>query len=159
MKYLVLICGVFATVGVSAEPGRADSPIDLRALDSDGDKMVSLAEAQVAAPQLASRFSELDKNQDGFLSRAEIVQGQPMRTVKFVRNIEDEFVKADGDADGKISQAEAKQGMPIVNEFFAEMDTGGDGFVTMDEIREHARSHGPILKRVALERGAVGIED
>jgi hypothetical protein len=159
MKYLVLICGVFATVGAGAEPGRADSPIDLRALDSDGDKMVSLAEAQLAAPQLASRFGELDKNQDGYLSRAEIFQGKPTRTVKLVRNIEDEFVKADGDADGRISKAEAERGMPLVSERFAEMDIGGDGFVTMDEIREHAKSHGPILRRVSLQRGPVDIED
>jgi hypothetical protein len=159
MKYLVLMCGVFVTMGAGAEPGRADNSIDLRVLDSDGDKRVSLAEAQVAAPQLASRFGELDKNQDGYLSRAEIFHGQPMRTVKFVRNIEDEFVKADGDADGKISKAEAQQEMPIVSEFFAEMDTGGDGFVTMDEIHEHAKSHGPILKRVSLERGSVEIEE
>lgn len=159
MKYLVLICGVFVTVGASAESGRADRPIDLRALDSDGDKMVSLAEAQVAAPQLASRFSDVDKNQDGFLSHEEIFQGRPMRTVKFVLNVEDEFVKADGNADGKISKAEAEQGMPIVNDFFAEMDIGGDGFVTMEEIREHAKSHGPILKRVSLKREAVGSGD
>jgi hypothetical protein len=159
MKYLVLICGVFATVAASAEPGRAESAIDFRALDPDGDKMVSLAEAQLAAPQLAARFNDLDKNHDGFLSRVEIVQEHPKRTVRFVRNIEDEFVKADADADGKISKAEAAQGMPIVSDFFAEMDAGGDGFVTMDEIHAHAKAHGPILKRVSLERGPIEIDD
>ena len=153
MKYLVLMCGVLVTVAASAEPGKADSPIDLRALDADGDKMVSLAEAQVAAPQLAARFGALDKNQDGVLSREEILLGQPKRNVKFVRHVEDEFAKADGDADGRISKAEAAQGMPIVDEFFAEMDVGGDGFVTMDEIREHAKSHGPVLRRVHLTSG------
>jgi hypothetical protein len=151
MKYLVLICGVLVTVAASAEPGTADGPIDLRAADTDGDKMVSLAEAQAAAPQLAARFGTLDKNQDGLLAREEIFKGQPARKIKVVRHIEDEFVKADGDADGKISKAEAAQGMPIVDEFFAEMDVGADGYVTMDDIREHAKSHGPVLRRVHLE--------
>jgi Ca2+-binding EF-hand superfamily protein len=151
MKYLVLICGVFATVGVSAEQGGAVRTIDLRALDADGDKRVSLSEAQVTAPRLAARFSELDKDQDGYLSRAEIFQGEPMRKVKMVRIVEHEFAAADSDADGRISKAEAAQGMPIVNEFFAEMDVGGDGYVTPEEIREHAKARGPILKRVHLK--------
>jgi hypothetical protein len=153
MKYVMLMCGIVAAASASAEPGKPEGLIDLRAIDADGDKMVSLAEAQVAAPQLAARFGALDKNQDGVLSREEVVHGQPARAVKVVFKIEDEFAKADGDADGRISKTEAAQGMPIVDEFFAEMEAGADGFVTMDEIRAHARSHGPILRRVHLKAG------
>jgi hypothetical protein len=140
-------------IGAFAEPGVPKGPKQLQSVDADGDKMISLAEAQQAAPGLASRFNELDANKDGLLSIDEALAGQPMHDVVFTRNIDDDFVAADGNSDGKLSRAEANEAMPIVSDFFGEMDTDADGFVTRAEIHEHAMAHGGV--RVFKQRGAV----
>jgi hypothetical protein len=41
-------------------------------LDTNGDGLVSKAEAQASAPRLAERFDQLDANQDGQLSKEEM---------------------------------------------------------------------------------------
>ncbi len=64
-----------------------------------------------------------------------------MRGVLVLSNLQDDFAAADSNADGKLTQAEADP-MPIVSDHFDEMDTSADGYVTMEEIQEHARSHG-----------------
>jgi EF-hand domain pair len=144
MRYILLTCGLMVAISTFAEPGAPKGSKELQALDTDGDSMISLAEAQQGAPRLASRFSELDANQDGLLSTEEIIEHQPMRGVRFVRDIQEDFVAADGNADGKLSRAEAAEEMPIVSHFFDEMDANADGYVTTEEIHEHARSHGRI---------------
>ncbi len=57
MKYTLLTYGLLMATSALA----ADTP----ALDTDGDRLISLAEAQAGAPELASRFSKIDANQDG----------------------------------------------------------------------------------------------
>jgi Ca2+-binding EF-hand superfamily protein len=44
----------------------------LKAADKDGDGKLNLAEAQVAFPAMAARFSQLDKNNDGFITLPEL---------------------------------------------------------------------------------------
>ncbi len=44
----------------------------LKAADKDGDAKLNLAEAQVAFPAIAARFSQLDKNNDGFITLPEL---------------------------------------------------------------------------------------
>lgn len=134
MRYLLLTCGLMMGSSAFAEP---------KAIDLDGDRMISLAEAQQGAPALASRFNELDANKDGLLSVDEVVTDRPMHGAKFVRDMQAEFVTADRNADGMLTRTEAAE-MAIVNEFFGEMDTNTDGFVTQEEIRAHAKAHGPI---------------
>jgi len=46
--------------------------------------------------------------------------------------------------------------MPIVNDFFDEMDTNADGYVTIAEIHAHAKSHGPI--RIVREPATTATE-
>jgi hypothetical protein len=125
---------------------------DTVALDTDGDRLISLAEAQAGAPELASRFSKIDVNQDGMLSIDELVAGQPARNVRVRRDMQEDFATADANADGMLTRAEAAE-MSIVSDFFGEMDSNVDGHVTQDEIREHARKHGPI--RVMKGQGPV----
>ncbi|MBC8112875.1 MAG: hypothetical protein H7062_00705 [Candidatus Saccharimonas sp.] len=150
MKYTLLTCGLLMATSAFADTGASGDANKLRALDTDGDHLISLAEAQAGAPELASRFSKIDANQDGFLSIEEVIAGQPTRKVRFARGMPEDFAAADVNADGMLTRAEAEQ-MPIVSDFFGEMDSNADGHVTQIEIHEHARTHGPI--RVIKERG------
>jgi hypothetical protein len=155
MKHLLLTCGLMVAISAFAEPGVPRGPKSLDALDTDGDKMISLAEAQQGSPRLASRFNELDANKDGLLSTEEVFKGRPMRGVRFTRNIEDDFAAADGNADGKLSRTEA-EAMPIMSDFFDDIDANKDGYITTDEIHEHAMTRGPIfvVKQPGVEVGA-----
>jgi hypothetical protein len=142
MKYTLLTCGLLMATSALAA--------DTAALDTDGDRMISLAEAQAGAPELASRFSKIDANQDGLLSVDEVAAGRPARDVRVRRDMQADFAAADANADGMLTRAEAAQ-MPIVSDLFVDMDSNVDSHVTLAEIREHARKHGPI--RVIKELG------
>lgn len=150
MRYTWLACGLIVAITASAEPGvpRAVKGAGIQSLDIDGDGMITLAEVEQGAPHLAERFSDLDTNNDGVLSNEEISAGRPMRGV---RSIDADFAAADANSDGKLSRSEAKE-MPIVSDFFNEMDTSSDGYVTMEEIHAHAKSHGPVVKHVGIDR-------
>lgn len=132
-----------ATSAFAAGPGAPKSIDKVQALDTDGDGLISLAEAQQSAPALAARFNELDTNSDGYLSAAETGEGR--RSLALRGNAAETFAAADSNADGKLSRAEADQGMPPVGEQFTEIDTSKDGYVTLDEIERHAKSNGPML--------------
>lgn len=144
MKHMLLTCGLMVAISAFAEPGAPKGPKALEALDTDGDKMISLAEAQQGSPRLASRFNELDTNKDGLLSTEEVLEGRPMRGVRFTRNIQDDFAAAVGNADGKLSRTEA-EAMPIMSDFFDEIDANADGYITTEEIHQHAKTRGPIF--------------
>jgi hypothetical protein len=143
MKYPLLTCGLLIAASALADTGVPGGVHKFQALDTDGDRLISLAEAQAGAPELASRFSKIDANQDGLLSMDEVMAGQPRHDVMFFRDMEQDFAAADVNADGRLTRAEAQE-MPIVSEFFGEIDGNADGQVTQDEIREHGRTHGPI---------------
>jgi hypothetical protein len=143
MKYTMLTCGLLMAAGAFADTGAPDDANKFQALDTDGDRLISLAEAQAGAPELASRFSKIDANQDGLLSIDEVIAGQPPRNVMFFRDMQKDFAAADVNADGMLTRAEAQE-MPLVSDFFGEIDSNADGHVTQDEIREHARTRGPI---------------
>jgi hypothetical protein len=150
MKYTLLTCGLLMATSVFADAGASGGADKLRALDLDADQLISLAEAQAGAPELAARFSKIDANQDGMLSIDEVIAGRPARDVRIFRDMQKDFAVADLNADGMLTRAEAEE-MPIVSDFFGEMDGNADEHVTQDEIREHARTHGPI--RVIKGRG------
>lgn len=140
MKYALLTCGLLMATSALADADVLASRF--QSLDIDGDKLISLAEAQAGSPRLAERFISLDANQDGFLSADELVVVHEMRkAVRF--DMDKTFAAADANADGMLTRAEAED-MPIVSDFFDEIDENADGHVTHDEIREHARKHGPV---------------
>jgi Ca2+-binding EF-hand superfamily protein len=150
MKYTLFTCGLLAAASAFADTGAPGGANKFQALDIDGDHLISLAEAQAGAPELASRFSNIDSNQDGLLSIDEVIADQPARKVRFARDMQKDFAAADVNGDGMLTRTEAAE-MPIVSDFFGEMDGNADGHVTQDEVREHARTHGPI--RVIKGRG------
>ena len=45
MKYTLLTCGLLMAIAVFADPGAPGDPNKLRAIDTDGDGLISLAEA------------------------------------------------------------------------------------------------------------------
>jgi hypothetical protein len=154
MKYTLLTCGwLMATGALAADTGAPGGANKFRALDTDGDHLISLAEAQAGAPELALRFSKIDVNQDGLLSADEVAAGRPVGDVLIHRPIHEDFAAADVNADGMLTRAEAEK-MPIVSDFFGEMDSNADGQVSQDEIRNHARSHGPIRVQKGVRPGA-----
>lgn len=149
MRYTLLMCGLMVALGASAEAGHPRPLKGFQSFDLDGDQMVSLAETEQVAPHLAARFGELDTNNDGLLSHEEIAAGRAMPAPggRGIRSIEEDFTAADGNKDGRLSRDEA-QGMPIVSDFFNEIDTSKDGYVTLEEIHAHAKAHGPVIKHI-----------
>ena len=97
----------------------------LKAADTNGDGLISQAEAQ-ALPRLAGRFQAIDVNGDGQLSRDELrfARGKAMRA-GFVRAL-------DKDGDGKVSKAEA---LAKAEERFDRADANKDGYLRAESWR------------------------
>jgi Ca2+-binding EF-hand superfamily protein len=62
-----------AVTGSKAMPGELPATEKIRALDQNGDRVLSAAEHEAGA---AMMFARMDANKDGKLSRAEFEQGQ-----------------------------------------------------------------------------------
>ena len=85
-----------AAVAVAAPEG---GMARLKAADTNGDGLISLAEAQAALPRLAKHFAEIDTNQDGQISPDELKAArQNMKNAMFDR--------MDANHDGVISRDE-----------------------------------------------------
>ena len=138
MKYVLILAAlglgsaaVIAGGDALAHPQGGSHAERLKAADTNGDGMISRAEAQ-ALPRLAERFDTIDKNGDGQLTRDELrfARGQAMRA-GLVRHL-------DKDGDGKVSKAEA---LAAAEERFNRADANHDGFLTGEELQA-ARHHG-----------------
>ena len=91
----------------------------IKHFDTDNDGKVSKAEFKGPA----EKFTELDKNGDGFITADEVPQAP-------AGGMHEGFIKHfDTDNDGKVSKAEFKG--PA--EKFTELDKNADGFISADE--------------------------
>src|SRR4051812_37840542 len=107
----------------------ADKKTGFDALDKDNDGYVTRAEAAGNA-RLLKGFDVADKNNDGKLSRAEYLAATGKRKVKDIVGKESDadpgFNALDKNNDGHISRAEAK-GNPYLAKNFDKADANNDG--------------------------------
>jgi len=102
MKALALFAAVgiasAAAVAVAAPEGHGGMA-RLKAADTNGDGLISKAEAQAALPRLYAHFDQIDTNQDGQISPEELRAARQQ-----VRNAM--FDRMDANHDGVISRDE-----------------------------------------------------
>lgn len=102
-----------------------------KAIDTNGDGNIDLAELQAARPGMtAEKFAQLDVNNDGLLSPDE----RPKR-----KNRGERFASLDTDGSGGVSLQEMQAGKNArIAEQFARMDTNGDGEISQEEHQARA---------------------
>lgn len=115
---------------------RAQAIAKIKAADTDGDGLISQAEADAALPMIAALFPFLDTDQSGKLSAAEL---QALGTEEGRRAIREAVVArlraADTNHDGKLDLNELTIAFPRLAARFAQLDKNGDGFLTPEELR------------------------
>jgi hypothetical protein len=99
---LIAALGLASAAALAADPGQgsAHGPMArLKAADTNGDGLISKAEAQASLPRLYKHFDEIDTNHDGQVSPEELKAAhQKMRNAM--------FDKMDANHDGVISRDE-----------------------------------------------------
>jgi Ca2+-binding EF-hand superfamily protein len=125
MKHIALagrVFGITAILGVASFGlpyyAAAAPPGALKALDTDNDGTVDLAEAKAVASKL---FDKLDRDHDGTLDRREL-RG---------RMVSKEFGAADGDHDGTLDKDEY---LAVVEKSFKAADRDNDGTIDAKEL-------------------------
>lgn len=93
VKTAVMVASVFALAAGSAWAADADKPMD----GKNNDGKLSKKEASNASRSNESGFAKLDKNKDGYISKAE-AKGEPELSAN--------FDKWDLNNDGKLNRAE-----------------------------------------------------
>lgn len=96
------------------------------ALDRNQDGFLDRAEA-AARPALAEHFDALDSDRNGRLTQSELRI-----------SVENYLRAADADGDGAIDRTEAEAGLPRVARFFDRLDANGDGKLTIAEVQAMA---------------------
>lgn len=115
---------------------RAQAVAKIKAADTNGDGLISQAEADAALPMIAALFPFLDADQNGQLSAAEL---QALATEEGRDAIRQAVIArlraADTNQDGKLDLNEVTLAFPRLAARFSQLDKNGDGFLTPDELR------------------------
>jgi Ca2+-binding EF-hand superfamily protein len=143
MKNLLILSAISLTVvgstAAMAMPGKHGGPAArFSALDTNADGKVTKAEFE--ADKLA-KFQHADQNKDGFVTADELISA---RKAEHGKRIDALFSSSDKNGDGRLSKTEAGD---MHERRFAHLDANGDGFVGKDEAKnaappDHAKKHG-----------------
>jgi Ca2+-binding EF-hand superfamily protein len=101
MKTLAMLTalGLTSAAAIAVAAPHGDGMERLKAADTNGDGLISKAEAQAALPRLYKHFDEVDTNHDGQISKDELRAAHQAMRGKM-------FDKMDANHDGVISRDE-----------------------------------------------------
>lgn len=108
-----------------------------KAVDANGDGLISKQEAELKAPAMAENFAAIDTNHDGGLSKNEI-KAFTAALEKKRREFSQQLENADKDKNGMLSREEAAA-LPYLSEHFDEIDSNLDGQLVIKEIADYLR--------------------
>jgi Ca2+-binding EF-hand superfamily protein len=141
-----LAAASFLVFGAPSGPHEGHFAERLRTADTNGDGMISRAEAQAGLPMIARHFDQIDANRDGQITQDELRAFHEQRRAAMEQKRAEHWKKIDTDGDGRISRAEAQANAPRLAEHFDAIDANRDGFITPDELRAAHRHHHQAAK-------------
>lgn len=106
--------------------------------DVNHDGKLTLEEAKAGMPKLAEHFARFDLENKGYVTLEGLREA---RKSHHGEGLAARFNKADADHDGKLTLAEAQAGMPRVAKHFDRIDTGHQGYVTLEGLRTAMQAH------------------
>jgi len=128
-RTVVIACGL-AFVALPAGLAGPDTDKHFKAMDTNGDGMISRAEHAAGAKKM---FTECDANKDGVVTAAEMEAHSMAQGEKIAKNdksIAERIREIDQNGDGRLTTAEHEAGS---EKMFAKMDTNGDGSLSKQE--------------------------